>query len=141
MTLPEYSPSAASPLQPAMIPDKERHDQIDRIVKSQGLKNSKRLCDLLKYLTDKSINVPQQLTKERDIAIQVFGKDESFDPTLDHLVRMHARRLRERLTAYYASIGQKDFIVVEIPKGRYAVVFRNQELGASPPPPAAGMAG
>jgi hypothetical protein len=60
-------------------------------------------------------------------AIHVFGNDESFDPTLNNLVRMHAGRLRERLAAYYASIGQRDFIVVEIPKGRYAVVFRNQE--------------
>jgi hypothetical protein len=93
----------------------------------------------LKYLADKAID--RQFTKERDIATQVFGKDETFDPTLDNLVRMHARRLRQRLAAYYARIGQSDSIVVEIPKGRYAVVFRNQELGAPLQPPATGMAG
>jgi hypothetical protein len=54
---------------------------------------------------------------------------------------MHAGRLRERLAAYYAGIGQSDFIVVEIPKGRYAVVFRSQEFGARLQSPAAGMAG
>jgi hypothetical protein len=117
-------------MEPTMSSNRERYSQIDRIVNSQGLKKSKRLCDLLKYLADRAINTPQQFTKERDIATQVFGKDESFDPTLDNVVRMHAGRLRKRLAAYYASVGQRDSIVVEIPKGRYAVVFRNQEIGA-----------
>jgi len=86
---------------------------------------------------DKAINPPQQFTKERDIAIQVFGKDETFDPTLDSTVRIHTGRLRERLMAYYASVGQKDSIVAEIPKDHYAVVFRKQEVAAPPERPAA----
>jgi len=124
-------------MQPVLIPDRERHEQIDRIVKSQILKQSKKLCELLKYLVDKAINPPQHFTKERDIATQVFGKDERFDPTLDNTVRIHIGRLRERLRAYYASIGQKDSIVAEIPKGRYAVVFRKQEIAAPLERPAA----
>jgi len=54
---------------------------------------------------------------------------------------MHAGRQRGRLAVYYASIGQRDSIVVEIPKGRYAVLFRTQEIGAALVRSAGEMAG
>src|SRR2546425_7801941 len=38
--------------------------------------------------------------KEYVIGVQVFGKEESFDPRTDPIVRVQARRLRAKLVHY-----------------------------------------
>src|SRR6185369_356535 len=65
--------------------------------------------------------------KEYVIGVQVFDKDSSFDPRADPIVRVQARRLRSRLVRYYREVGGTDPIVIELPKGGYAPVFRNRE--------------
>src|SRR5262249_27593568 len=53
-----------------------------------------------------------------------FGKPESFDPRNDPIVRVQARRLRNQLTRYYREEGHEDALVIELPKGGYAPIFR-----------------
>ena len=54
------------------------------------------------------------------IATDVFGRDESFDPQTDPVVRLEARRLRRALEHCYLTAGRDDPIRIEIPKGGYA---------------------
>src|SRR5262249_21815618 len=70
--------------------------------------------------------------KEYVIGVQVFGKEETFDPRTDPIVRVQARRLRTRLERYYHDHGQHDSIVIELPKGGYGPVFRRREPGLLP---------
>ena len=56
--------------------------------------------------------------------MQVFDKDSSFDPRADPIVRVQARRLRARLVRYYREEGGADAVVIELPKGGYAPVFK-----------------
>src|SRR4029079_6141219 len=47
-----------------------------------------------------------------------------FDPRTDPIVRVQARRLRTRLERYYRDEGNGDELIVDLPKGGYAPVFR-----------------
>lgn len=64
--------------------------------------------------------------KEYQIATEVFGRPPNFDPQLDSTVRVQAGRLRVKLSEYYASDGVEDPIVVELPKGAYALSFHHR---------------
>ena len=72
------------------------------------------------------------------VGVQVFGKESSFDPRTDPIVRVQARRLRARLARYYRGEGNNDETVIDLPKGGYLPVFKKREgegrPGASSPP-------
>jgi serine/threonine-protein kinase len=59
--------------------------------------------------------------------VQVFGKEESFDPRTDPIVRVQARRLRAKLVRYYREEGRADEWIIELPKGGYAPTFKRRE--------------
>ena len=42
----------------------------------------------------------------------------------DSSVRVHARQLRLKLHEYFDGVGRDETMIVEIPKGAYAPVFR-----------------
>jgi adenylate cyclase len=64
------------------------------------------------------------------IAQEVFGRGEEFDPALDPIVRIEARRLRRALERYYLVAGGRDAVHIDIPKGRYVPVFRDTAAAA-----------
>lgn len=97
--------------------------EIDRLVNSHTLHGSESLCKLLRYLADHAIRKPGVALKEYQIATEVFGRPAEFDPQLDSLVRVQAGRLRSKIGEYYASEGADDPVVVELPKGTYALAF------------------
>jgi TolB-like protein/tetratricopeptide (TPR) repeat protein len=66
------------------------------------------------------------------VAVEVFRKEESFDPRTDTVVRAEARRLRHKLAEYYQNEGQNDSIEIELPKGGYCPVFRQRVVAAPP---------
>lgn len=98
--------------------------QIDRLVKSSVLHGSESLCKLLRYLAEHSLDHPGAPLKEYQIATEVFGRPGSFDPRLDSTVRVQTGRLRSKLAEYYAGAGAEDPIVVEVPKGSYALLVQ-----------------
>src|SRR6266404_1456320 len=111
--------------------------QIDNIIKSHSLRGSESLCKLLQYLAKQSLYHPDAPLKEYQIATEVYGRPTDFDPQSDSTVRVQAGRLRVKLSEYYAGEGTNDLIVVEIPKGSYALTFhlRAAMTGASSPSP------
>ena len=54
-----------------------------------------------------------------------LGRPAGFDPQSDSTVRVQAGRLRVKLAEYYAHDGVNDPILVEIPKGSYALTFHS----------------
>jgi hypothetical protein len=97
--------------------------QIERLTKSHSLHSSESLCRLLRYLAEHSLDHPGVALKEYQIATEVLGRPPGFDPQSDSTVRVQAGRLRVKLTEYYANEGVTDPIIVEIPKGSYALTF------------------
>ena len=97
--------------------------QIDKLIKSHSLHSSESLCKLLRYLAEHSLDHPGIALKEYQIATEVLGRPAGFDPQSDSTVRVQAGRLRVKLAEYYANEGANDPILVEIPKGSYALTF------------------
>jgi len=122
----------------------ENQAQIERLLASRSLHSSDSLRKLLQYLAKQASSHPGASPKEYQIATEVFGRHEDFDPHLDSLVRVQAARLRAKLAEYYASEGSADRVVVEIPKGTYGLKFHEREAAALAAPevvPGSGVSG
>ncbi len=121
----------------------ERLRQIHRLTNSAVLHNSESLCKLLRYLADHTVDQPGLALKEYQIATEVFGRAQDFDPKVDATVRVQTGRLRAKIVEYYAGEGANDPIVVEVPKGSYTLTFRHRVESAPVPanvrPPVIGM--
>lgn len=107
--------------------------EIERLVASHTLHGSESLCKLLRYLGQHAVEHPGVPVKEYQIATEVFGRQPDFDPQLDSMVRVQAGRLRAKLAEYYNSEGAADRLVVELPKGSYAVTFHERPGGGAGP--------
>src|ERR1700730_7719484 len=105
--------------------------QIERLLQSRTLHGSESLRNLLRYLANHSLEHPGVAPKEYQIATEVFARHEDFDPHLDSMVRVQAGRLRAKLAEYYSSEGASDQILVEMPKGTYALTFSERPPVAS----------
>jgi len=101
----------------------EIYTQVDKICQSGELDSKKLLCRLFKYLIDETIAGREDRLKGYTIGVDVFNKNEDFDPEQDPLVRIHAGRLRRALKLYYLEDGKLDPIRIEIPKGKYIPYF------------------
>lgn len=100
--------------------------QRNRILASQVFASSERLRDFLDYLITQSLGDERPRLKELAIGLEVFGRDESFDPRIDAIVRVEAGRLRAKLREYYEEEGRDDPIRITIPKGGYVPTFAVQ---------------
>jgi TolB-like protein/Flp pilus assembly protein TadD len=111
--------------------EKAVRQQLDRILASATFRQVDRLKRFLSFIVAEALEGRADQLKEYVIGVQVFDKESSFDPRADPIVRVQARRLRTRLERYYREEGGGDPVVIELPKGGYAPVFRPRETGAS----------
>ncbi len=109
--------------------------QIEKLTKSHSLHSSDSLCKLLRYLAEHSLDHPGLALKEYQIATEVLGRPAGFDPQSDSTVRVQAGRLRVKLAEYYGQEGIDDPVLVEIPKGSYALTFTLRPSKPSLAPP------
>ena len=79
------------------------------------------MLPLLEYLLAAERQGASRPPDQRRIAIDVFGRDELFDPTCDAIVRVEIGRLRNKLREYYATEGVDDHVLIDVPLGRYSV--------------------
>lgn len=98
--------------------------ELDRILASKIFRQADRLKRFLSFIVEETIAGRGERLKEFVVGVEVFGKDTSFDPRNDPIVRVQARRLRAQLTRYYQEEGEEDELVIELPKGGYSPVFR-----------------
>lgn len=91
-----------------------------RIEHSHAFQASPRHRALLRHLVDRSLADDTAALKENVIAVEVFGRPASrFDPKLDSIVRVEARRLRVRLASYFSTEGREAPLRIELPVGSY----------------------
>lgn len=79
------------------------------------------------YVVEEALSGRTDRIKAYAIATTVFGRDESFDPQLDSIVRIEAGRLRRSLEHYYLTDGRGSEIRIDIPRGGYAPTFSPRE--------------
>jgi TolB-like protein/Flp pilus assembly protein TadD len=102
-------------------------EQLERILASPAFQQSDRLKRFLRFIVLEAMEGHGDQLKEYVIGVQVFGKEESFDPRTDPIVRVQARRLRAKLVHHYREEGRADELIIDLPKGGYAPVFRRRE--------------
>jgi len=106
---------------------KPTHAQIraqqDRILASKGFSGSKRQSAFFGFIVNAALEGQTDRLKEFTLGIEVFEKDESFDPSIDSIVRVEASRLRTKLSEYYVGAGKADSVRIDVPKGHYVPVF------------------
>jgi hypothetical protein len=106
-----------------MLPDHSSRYRAaaQKIAESETFSHSKVYQQLLLYLAEAALK--DEIPKETTIAIEVFGKDESFNPAESTLVRVNIYNLRKKLEEYYLTQGKEDALRLRIPKGNYKVEF------------------
>src|ERR1044071_1808933 len=109
--------------------------QIQRIISSKAFKTSEVHRNLFNYLADKSLAGEAHNLKEYTVGLDVFGKPASYDPRQESVVRMHVGRLRQKLAEYYRTDGADDPVIVDLPKGGFALTFEARPT----PEPSDGM--
>jgi tetratricopeptide (TPR) repeat protein len=110
--------------------------QIDRITASDTFASAPILCRLLRHVAEYALTGRADELKEYALGVEVFDRGVSFDPRIDAIVRVQARRLRSKLDEYYSAHGTEATVVVELPKGHYIPRFRRavSDAGDAPPP-------
>jgi hypothetical protein len=118
-----------SPTAEAVTAELERAE-LQTVLESQLFARSPTLAHLLTYLCEKKFAGETDQIKEYSIALDVFGRRETFDQDTDSIVRVQVNRLRKRLAEYYGSEGQGHRLRITIPVGHY--VPRFEAAGAEP---------
>ena len=114
-----------------------RSSLVDRVTQSRYIAKSARLHDLLVYLCDRVINENVAEIHEQEVGNAVFGRPKDYDTALDNIVRVHASTLRKRLEQFFAEEGLAEPLIIELPKGNYAPVFRERPASPLIPDPPA----
>lgn len=105
--------------------------QVEEIISAGALGKSEAFARLLRYLAEKSKT--GKSVKEIEIAIDVFGRDETFDVGQDSLVRVYIHKLRTKLNQFYANTDNTYSKRLSIPKGSYLLsLIDNEEIAKSP---------
>jgi TolB-like protein len=98
-------------------------EHASRVLGSRGFSGSGRMSRFLRFVVERTLEGRGEELKEYLIGLEIFDRNESFDPRLDPIVRVEARRLRSKLKTYYETEGREDALVIEVPTGRYVPRF------------------
>jgi len=97
-------------------------EQLERILRSEIFQKSPQLSRFLRYCVEQTLLGHQNALKEQILGAEVFHRD-AFDPRLDPIVRVEARRLRAKLDEYYATEGSGDSTIISFQRGDYVPRF------------------
>ena len=135
---PSLAQSPAGPAVPQrredIFAEPEVGKELDKILSSAVFRDAEGLRRFLRYTVEHTLHGEGGQLKEYRLGVEVFDRDSSFDPRLDPVVRMAARRLRSKLTDYYETEGVQDPICIAVPKGSYAAAFCRQASNQLPSP-------
>ena len=111
--------------------------ELDRILASELFLRSDRLSAFLRFVVEETLKGDGAALKEHVIAMELYGKGADFNTAADPIVRVDARRLRDKLREYYAS-SPPGAVIISVPKGSYTPVFEpgDPALAFHPPPSA-----
>lgn len=102
-------------------------EQLACILRNERFAGSPRMARFLQFTVEECLAGRGSQLKEIIIGMKVFDRSTDYDPRLDPIVRVEARRLRRKLAEYYGAEGENDPIVIEFPKGGYAPTLRERK--------------
>ncbi|MBV9769906.1 MAG: hypothetical protein JOZ32_10065 [Bryobacterales bacterium] len=130
--------TAANPIEETAIlngvPAAEIRGQLDLILRSRAFIQSHRIRRFLQFVVEESLLGQPHRLKEYLIGLEVFDRREAFDPRVDSIVRVEARRLRYKLEEYYRTEGREDSVRIVLRKGSYVPIFEYRSAGSGTNP-------
>src|SRR5262245_42609368 len=122
---------------PTSLPEDLVREHVSHILRSSGFAKSERLKRFLAHAVERTLSGRTDSLKEYSIALEVFDRKPDYNPKVDAVVRVEARRLRSRLEDYYANDGVNEPVRIQIPSGAYVpVIERHEPLKMADPAPA-----
>jgi TolB-like protein len=117
---------AASPVPELVL------EALRRILASPRFATSESLRSLLRYTVEKTLSGLGPELKEYSIGLEALGRPPSFDPREDNIVRVQARKLRQRMAEYYDAEGAHDRCRIVFQPGSYIPSFHLAGQPAAP---------
>jgi len=114
------------------IPGQEIRAQLERVLRSRAFIQSHRIRRFLQFIVEESLLGQPHRLKEYLIGLEVFDRRDAFDPRVDSIVRVEARRLRHKLEEYYRTEGREDLTRITLRKGSYVPIFEYRAATPSP---------
>jgi hypothetical protein len=105
---------------------------LDRVVASLYFRGSPRLASFLCFVVEATLAGNADRIKGYSIAIGALGRNDTFDPQTNPIVRVEAGRLRRALERYYDGSGRHDEIVIALPCGSYVPTFGHRGIARRP---------
>src|SRR5581483_11031229 len=93
--------------------------QVEKILSHGLFIRSERMARFLRFVVEQSLEGKASDLKEYLIGVEVFDRKQTYDPRVDPIVRVEARRLRSKLKAYYDEAGREDHVLLEFIAGSY----------------------
>lgn len=124
----EFAPHLARNGNHSVSPDAVRA-QLDSVLNSKAFARSPRISRFLTFVVEQTLAGQESKLKEYLLGVEVFGRLDSFDPRIDSIVRVEARRLRFKLEKYYEQEGSADPVYIQFRKGCYVPAFSEKRAG------------
>ncbi len=105
------------------VTEQEARTELDRLLSDPQFHSTERNRNFLRFVAKEMFEGRAAAVKAYTIAVDVFGRPCSFDPTTDPIVRIEATRLRASLAQYYEARAEEGSVRIELPRGRYIPVF------------------
>ena len=105
------------------VTEQEAKQELDRLLSDAQFHSTDRNRNFLRFVANEMFEGRAAAVKAYSIAVDVFGRPCSFDPTTDPIVRIEATRLRASLAQYYETHAEEGSVRIELPRGRYIPVF------------------
>lgn len=96
---------------------------LETILQSKYFVNAHKKQEFLRLICHFYVEGRAHELNEHIIGFHVFGRDTSYNPSADPIVRVFAHEIRKKLESYYANEGGNDSIRLEIPAGSYQPAF------------------
>lgn len=110
-------------------------EHLEKILAHRLFFRSARMVRFLRFAVEHCLSGRADDLKEYVIGVEVFDRSGDYDPRVDPIVRVEARRLRAKLKAYYECDGAGDPVIIEFVSGSYAPRISHRRVAPEPPPP------
>jgi predicted ATPase len=127
------NPDHALTPDPGHVSSDETFAALARVLQSETFATTPVLRRFLRFVVEQTLHGNRDELKEYAVGVAVFDRGDAFDPQIDTIVRVQARRLRARLADYYAGPGRGEEVVIELPKGSYAASFQRRPVRGPAP--------
>jgi len=98
-------------------------EQLESVLASPPFRNSRRYPALLRHVVEHALSGDTAELKERNLGVDVFGREPNYDPAADPVVRVSAGEIRKRLAQYYQDPAHETELRIQLPMGSYVPEF------------------